>query len=36
MLQSTLELQNLTGPKEVKEPMPFSPPLIQNTDISII
>ena len=36
MLQSTLELQNLTGPKEVKEPMPFSPPLIQNTDISTL
>ena len=33
---STSELQKLTGPKEVKQPMPFAPPPIENTDIYLI
>lgn len=36
IVHSTPELQKLTGPKEVKQPMPFSPPPIENTDISTL
>ena len=36
VVHSTQELQKLTGPTEVKQPMPFSPPPIENTDISTL
>ena len=36
ILHSTPELEKLTGPKEIKQPMPFAPPPIQHTDISTL
>lgn len=36
VLHSSKELNKLTGPKDVQKIMPFSPPMIENTDISTL